>query len=128
MQKVPPPRPTTIVWFGGVCFVNMSAFKKATFFLCVLMILVCQEQNCDSGVGFKGKVESQDPTSRDCEFRSSTRTKIMNFHDFNFALFSLLILKMSSSWSAILEVSWSKIIEKTVRRVQKVPPPRPATI
>ncbi len=90
------------------------------------MILACQEQNCDSGGGFRGKVESQDPTSRDCEFWSSTRTTIMNFQDFNFATFSLLILINSSSWSAMLEVSWSKIIEKQVDVCKKcLPQDRP---
>ena len=85
-----------------------------------------QEQNFDSGGGFKGKVESQDPTSRDCEFWSSTRTKIMNFQDFNFAWCSLLILKSSSSLSTILEVSWSKIIEKQIDVCKKcLPQDRP---
>jgi len=50
----------------------------------------------------------------------------MNFQDFNFALFSLLILINSSSWSAMLEVSWSKIIEKQVDVYKKcLPQDRP---
>ena len=50
----------------------------------------------------------------------------MNFQDFNFAVFSLLILTNSSSWSAILEVAWSKIIEKQVDVCKKcLPQDRP---
>ena len=50
----------------------------------------------------------------------------MNCQDFNFALFPLLILTNSSSWSAILEVSWSKIIEKQVDVCKKcLPQDRP---
>ena len=50
----------------------------------------------------------------------------MNFQDFIFALFSLLILNKSSSRSAILEVSWSKFIEKQLDVCKKcLPQDRP---
>ncbi len=66
-----------MVWRWFV--INTSAFKKPTCSLCFFMILVLGEQNCDSRVGFKAKVNIEDATSRGGTFGGSTRTKIMKF-------------------------------------------------
>ena len=44
------------------------------------MVVVFGEQNCDSRVGFKAKVNIEDAASRGGTFRGSTSTKIMKFH------------------------------------------------
>ena len=61
-------------------FLSIRQRSKNIHVPCVfLMVLVFGEQNCDSRVGFKAKVNIEDATSRGGTFGGSTRTKIMKF-------------------------------------------------
>ena len=54
----------------------------------------------DSRGDFKGKVSNDESTSWRHDFGGSPRARIMKCHDFNFTLFSLLILIVLVFWRA----------------------------
>ena len=60
--------------------------------------------NFDPRCGFTTKVNNRDATSRGHDFKRSPSTKIMKFHGFENAIFSLQILKIPCFLDAVLIV------------------------
>ncbi len=88
-------------WFGGfwrvsgpMDFHDCRVCDFALFYCGFWMGLVfrggLKGWNVDPRWAFKGKVDTQDSTSWGHHFGGSARTKIMKFHAFDFASFSLL--------------------------------------
>ena len=95
----------------------------ALFYCGVWMVLVfwggLKGWNFDPRGGFKAKVDNQDSTSWGLHFGGSARAKIMKFHGFKNALFSLLILTVWCFWGAIWMVLHCIFIEKPLDVCQK---------
>ena len=100
---------------GPIDFNDFQVSDFCLFYCPFLMISVfwggLNEWEFDSHYGFISKVDSHDRRSWRHLFGGSPRTKIMKLHDFNFALFSLIILRIPWFWSHIFRVKTVKSLK-----------------
>ena len=102
--------------FGPIDFHDFRVCDFALFYCGFWMIVVfwggLKGWNFDPRWVFKGQVDTQDSTSWGPHFGGSARTKIMKFHAFDFASFSLLKL-ISPCVRRRVERSFSRFSWKT---------------